>query len=155
MFTEEERDDSIEWWTYDSHSGDYHFAIEKTTLQKIKEWYEVRNLVLEVLDPIRQWTRFELILWLLPEEDRNKQSERIVEEKDIDKKQVTIKIADDVLDILLGREKDDWYEQRYWTMWRKMIFYVNYSIYKAMLEEELRQCKNKQENGCQCNDDPC
>lgn len=143
---EKETEEIIEWWTYDSRSGDYHLAIEKTTLQEIKKWQEVSDLVLEVLDTIwgiRQWTRYELILWLLSKEDKNKLSERAVDKRDIDKKQVRIKIADDVLDILLGREKDDWYEQRYWQMWRKMIFYVNDGIYKAMLEEELRQCDEK------------
>jgi len=147
---EEETEEIIEWWTYNSRSGDYHLAIEKTTLQNIKEWEEVRNLVLEVLDPIweiKQWTRYELILWLLSKEDKNKLGERVVDKRDIDKRQVTIKIADDVLDILLGREKDDWYEQRYWPMWSKMIFYVNDGIYKGVLGEQLRQCKEKEDNG--------
>lgn len=146
----EETEEIIEWWTYNSRYGDYHLAIEKTTLQKIKEWEEVKNLVLEVLDPvweIKQWTRYELILWLLSKEDKNKLGERVVDKRDIDKRQVTIKIADDVLDILLGREKDDWYEQRYWPMWSKMIFYVNDGIYKDVLGEQLRQCKEKQDNG--------
>ena len=146
----EETEEIIKWWTYNSRYGDYHLAIEKTTLQKIKEWEEVKNLVLEVLDPvweIKQWTRYELILWLLSKEDKNKLGERVVDKRDIDKRQVTIKIADDVLDILLGREKDDWYEQRYWPMWSKMIFYVNDGIYKDVLGEQLRQCKEKQDNG--------